>query len=356
MRRMEGVHGPLRRWGVIAGMAVSLLGMASAGCGSDSEAVETRDPELTFAPMVQLDPEERWYPMGARWFLDRSVLEFATDQGCGDFEVAVGRTLEERQNEVTQFIVIGWLGKYRPGYERYPTAASCEIDGSRDFYSVQHTRPFDTEDRPRGLPRTEGWYIDLVDEARPGPRDTRSDGARKLLKRVPAYVERVQEEVDGEAGARLTYWLLYGMNEPHGSEGVDRDTPHEGDWERVDVLLKRDDDDSYEPVGVRLYADGRQQREVPWDALGTVAGDDGPDKTHPVLSAARGSHELSAGSSAGRCSGCPRWHLWDRVRDLRDQLWYGFGGAWGEVGSDSATTGPLGPHGKWPTGAALFPE
>lgn len=333
--------------------ALSLFGAALAvGCGSDSQAVETRDPESTFAPVVQLDPEERWHPMGARWFLDRSVLRFATDQGCDDFEVAVGRTLEERQNEVTQFIVVGWLGKYRPGYERYPTDASCEIDGSKDFYSVQHTRPFGVEDRPRDLPRTEGWYIDLVDAARPGPHGA-GGGSDEPVAGVPAYVERAREDVDGEDGVRLTYWLLYGMNEPHVGGGIDRRNRHEGDWERVDVLLKHEDG-GFEPAAVRLYADGRRGREVPWDELEHVAGPGG--QTHPVLLAARGSHELSADRSPGRCSDCSSWRLWDRLRDLRAQLWYGFGGAWGETGADSATTGPLGPHGEWPKGADLYPE
>jgi hypothetical protein len=350
---MEGVHRPLRRWGIAVGVAVSLLGTVSVGCGSDSQAVETRDPEATFAPVVELDPEERWYPMGARWFLDRSVLEFATDHGCGDFEVAVGRTLEEKQNEVTQFIVVGWLGKYRPGYERYPTDARCEIDGSRDFFSVEHTRPFGKEDRPRGLPRTEGWYIDLVNKARPGRQGTEEDGGRELLENVPAYVERVPDEVDGDDGVRLTYWLLYGMNEPRAGDGVDRRDRHEGDWERLDVLLREDGgDDSYEPVRVQLYVDGRPGREVPWDALSRVGG----EGTHPVLSAARGSHELSAGQPAGGCPECPRWLLWKQLKDLRSQFWYGFGGAWGEVGRDSATTGPLGPHGEWPKGKQLYPD
>jgi hypothetical protein len=350
---MEGASGPPQPT-IPVFVVLLILAWASIGCGSGSRVVETEDPERTFAPVVELSPGERWRPMGAHWFLERSVLMFATDGGCRDFTVAVGRTLKELHSGPTDWIFSNWLGKARPGYERYPTDARCDVDFSYEFYSVQHTRPFGRTDRPRGLPRAEGWYLDLVDRARPGPRQVRHDGARRVLEGIPAYVERTPELVDGQRGLRLTYWFLYGMNEPRQSATADGTQTHEGDWERVDVLLEEGDAaDNYEPVGVRLRTSDGGSRQLPWDDLPRVGDRGSGTPTHAVLAAARGSHELSPRTPDRRCSGCTRWLTWERLRDLRREPWYGFGGAWGEVGDDSATTGPLGPHGKWPEGREL---
>ena len=91
--------------------AIAAAGLPAAGCGSDSrDGIETRSPERTFAPLVQLSPDERSLPIGARWFLERSVLWFADDQGCADRKIAVGRELEEQQNAVVDWLYVYGLG------------------------------------------------------------------------------------------------------------------------------------------------------------------------------------------------------------------------------------------------------
>jgi hypothetical protein len=142
--------------------------------------------------------------------------------------------------------------------------------------------------------------------------------------------------------------MLYVFIEPRAATGaVDADDVHEGDWERVDVLLRRDGD-GYEPLALRVHADGRA-RETAWEDV-PRASEEGDSSTHPLLAAELGSHELSPARGGSSCPRCPRWPTWSRLRDLRAQLWYGFGGAWGEKGEGSSTTGPLGPHGDWPQG------
>jgi len=333
------------RWRTLplVGALVVCLALVVAGCGSDSEAVETSDPEATFAPVVQLDPQEEWLPMNTRWFIDRASLWFAEDQGCADRKIAVGKTLKDQRNQVTNWIVPFWLSAGH-AYERRTYDASCENrfdpDFSYDYWASQRTRPFDTEDRPEGLAVGEGHYLDLMDYARRGP----VAAGESTLDEVPAYVERRQDEVDGESGLRLTYWLFYGMNEPRQGGRVVEPLTHEGDWERADVLLREGDgEDEYEPVALDLY-DGDRRRRVPWERVAVTAGPDG--RTQPLLLAELGSHTLSAPRRA--CAECRRWRTRAALADARKRLWFGFGGAWGELGPTSETSGPLGPHGKWP--------
>ena len=335
----------------------------AAGCGSDSsgssaDSVKTRDPETTFAPLVALDRKERWLPMDADWFLNRSIFGFADDQGCADRAIAVGYELEDLWSPA-----VDWLGQPGLGtasgttaYFRTPyapatpdhdveaTGIPCPFREGYRIFANQQTRPYEKKDRAPGVRLTEGYYVDLVDRARGGQRPRPAgDGSKKIA--APAYVERHAEDVDGESGLRLTYWLLYGMNEPLDGRGEPIEPrTHEGDWERVDVLLQEGGDDEWAPVTVRLLdADGRR-RDVPWSSIERAS-------THPVLSAARGDHSLSPARRGDDCSGCPRWPTWASVAPVRKQPWYGFGGAWGQPGDTSATTGPLGPHGKWAPGS-----
>lgn len=361
-------------------LACCLAGVA-AGCGSDSsgssaESVQTRNPEATFAPLVRFDPEERWLPMGAEWFIERSLFGFADDQGCADRPIAVGRELEDQWTPVVDWLGQLGLGKssgtsayFRTAYAPYdPDLAQPEIglpcpfrEGYR-FFANQQTRLYEKRDRVEGLRLTEGYYLDLLDRARTGQRPRPGSGGSGDEITAPALVERHAQEVDGEPGLRLTYWLLHGMNEPLDSQGKPiAQRTHEGDWERVEVLLQEGgDDDEWAPVAVRLLdADGRR-RDVPWSAVkrtaagspsatGSSQAGSAGTATNPVLAAARGDHALSpVPRRGGDCAACPQWPTWSSLLPARKQPWYGFGGSWGEVGKSSETTGPHGPHGKWP--------
>jgi len=109
-------------------------------------------------------------------------------------------------------------------------------------------------------------------------------------------------------------------------------------------------------------------RKLAWAAVRRISAA-GKQPTHPELFAARDSHTLYArpGRHIRRagdgtavtvvdvaedaCDGCARWPMWRQLTPVDGDTWYGFGGAWGEVGPTSRTTGPLGPHGaSWPAG------
>jgi hypothetical protein len=92
------------------------------------------------------------------------------------------------------------------------------------------------------------------------------------------------------------------------------------------------------------------------------ASDESGRPTHPRAYSAKGSHAtyrrggkylqvLSIGNhkilavkdDARACPQCPLWFTWERLVNAEKQPWYGFGGAWGTVGSAPDFTGPLGP-------------
>jgi len=321
--------------GLATAFVLCALAVTTSGCGDDESsadsaaAIHTSAPERTFAPLVELAPDEPYRPMSARWFIERSALTIAEDRDCNDRMIAVGRTLPELHDDVTDWIYPKALG-HGPHYYRNPYDENCEAVFDGRFYTDQLTRPHDPGNRVETARAAVGFQLDLVDGARGGPAS---------LGATPVYVEQTEE---GDAGVRLTYWMLFGM---HAGDGP----PHEGDWERVDVLLRRAGDDSYVPLAVQLRAGGGgavpdELGERPWTAIDRV------DGTHPLLAAASGSHALGP-SPPGSCAGCVPWRTWRVLSDARDQLWYGFGGAWGEVGPTDATTGPLGPHGFFPSAA-----
>ena len=355
-------------WRVASWVGVVLACCAigvTAGCGSDSsgssaDGIETRNPEATFAPLVRLDPDERWPPMAADTFLDNSIFGFAEDQGCADRPIAVGHDLEELWTPVIDWLGVAGLGNGAgtDGYFRTPFAPAspkhdpvtsgtpCPFREGYRYFANQQTRPHEKKDRVEGLRLTEGYYLDLVNRARAGVEPPLGSDEKSDRIAAPAYVERREQDVDGEPGLRLSYWLLYGMNQPLDPQGdaIDART-HEGDWERVDVLLQAGDgDDEWTPVAVRLLGADGSHRDVPWASVKrTAAG-----ASHPVLTAVRGDHALSPAPRRGDdCAACPQWSTWTDLAPARKQPWYGFGGAWGEPGTSSPTTGPLGPHDKW---------
>ena len=366
-----------RRLAAPALLAAGLAALSLTGCGGSARGtVATDDPASAFAPVVHLHPGERFMPMSARWFLGRSVLGFAEDLGCEDRKIAVGRLLKAQQNDVTDWMFIEGIGR-GPSYWREPYRdAKCDRYRDRYRYNAnQLTRPHDDSPRrARDLEPGEGYYLDLMDWARPGPAASR-DGGQATVAASGSWFERSPQEVDGEPGLRLTYWMLFGMNVPHGTGGRRLAAlTHEGDWERVDVLL-RGEGGEWEPAGVRLRDAGGRVRQLDWEDVRSVAagargGEGTGEATHPVLFAARGAHSLEPrqgvaisavelgggrvvrvrGVAAGPCPACARWETWRRLGPARKRLWYGFGGAWGAPGSTSATTGPLGPGGAFAKG------
>lgn len=358
---------------LLADLQVSLTGREET-----IQPVTASAPEVAFAPLVHLHSDEDWLPMSARGFVDQSILYWSNrGGGCDRVAIAAGHHTAAASDGRLERIEHGRLARATP-YEHRQTARCGPR--ARTFRTDQLTRPYaDRESRPAGLKSSHGFYLDLDDSARSGRGEIDGEGPQHYLRNVPVYVEiqdatlsadeRAQVPADETAtgGLVLTYWMLYGLSQPPGHDDAMRLFVHEGDWERISVRLAKlgpENSGRYLPLSAR-YHYHEHSREIPWYAVERVVGGSGVEQgvpTHPVVYSAKGSHAsywragryesvyaprgkplVAADDNAIACPRCPQWRTWKIIRSARNELWYGFGGAWGRVGASAATTGPLGP-------------
>lgn len=246
-----------------------------------------------YAPLVFLAPGEENGPSDASEFIRNSRLRwsnaglFARDHR----EAGEGEVNERR------------LGS--GGYEH---------DGHD---SNDDVRPKDD----KGDGGDEGFFLDL------------NNGDRQRLgsnRNPPVY----HEAVDGRF---ITYWFFYAYNK--GPAPIVADN-HEGDWERIVVKLDRRNRATH----VAYYQHNGAPEVKPWKSVPRQG-------THPLVYSAKGSHaSYSKPGDHGLVPGVKdtagrgrQWRTWNNMKNARAQGWYGYGGAWGEVGNIKDTTGPQGP-------------
>lgn len=349
---------------LLAGLCLSL----AAGCGDDGDegasaapplrgAIKTDDPAHTFAPIVYQHPDERYLPLSAKAFVMASTLYFGEDLGCPEHRVAKGERELPRLTEEPTYSVRPFEG------------ADCRRRSERAYGAEEVTRPHEnTPARVQGLRPEEGFYLDLDDSQRGGaPASTLA--VQSELHGAAAWYEKHPERVAGGPGMRVTHWLVYGMHAPRRADGRPLATmTHEGDWERIDVLL-RGQGRRWKPFAVVTYDPRGRPTETPWTELRREAArypssDFDRGRVHPVLFGALGTHtfRVRPGNrterevdligrpsrirdvSRGPCRACPRMETALPGFSLDSQYWYGFGGAWGERGLTTLMTGPLGPR------------
>lgn len=345
--------------------AALALCAALAGCGSDDgpERVESV-PALgfveRFAPLVHVHDNEQSHPMPATFFIDHSMLLWSDGGFREQVALASGKDRQGIDRDPHPLLTAGMLGE-DPGYDRKPRhpRPNCPSCGDLTYLTVNPTRPFDVTRPPElRLREAEGYYLDLLTNFLRGRRKMTRDGNQAVMSRVPVYTEVVEEPEDKPVGLRVTYWMLFGVNEP----SVSTIDYHEGDWERISVFLRRTDSGArYEPKSVRYYQyDGFE--DVAWDSVSVVSrpGEDGA--SHPEVFLSKGDHtpfpdefrgKRRFKSSDGRpielpqdarsCPRCPQWRTWNSLVNADTEPWYGFGGAWGLIGTEEANTGPRGP-------------
>ena len=291
-------------------------------------SVSTRDPAIAFAPLVRLDRRETAFPADATRLVAHAGLEWSSRR-CGyDRDITPSGTLGPGAPSPLPPLVAGRLGRGQ-GY-RARTLPDCETPRGPVFSTVQRTRPFDTEDRPVGLPVGEGFNLDIVSAILAGERRL-DDGA---LVGVPAYYALDDAMVAGRPGIRLSYWMVFGLQlQPRGSELASR----EGDWERVDVLARAGRRPGrYVPLAVEYHRGGDRARRVAWGEAELA----GPGRTHPVAYLERGMHTPRPDRTCRRCTD---WRTWRNLRDVRREPWFGYGGGWGAMGDSDEGSGPSGP-------------
>ena len=283
-----------------------------------------------YAPEVRLAEEERFFPARPANFIAHSTLVW---YGCGS---EVQRWSEVRPDGLGA----GAAEPYRSprywsgdGVEPRPECPPGALPGDMTvwFEASAWTRPQGdpgggSAPRPQQLAArpADGFALDLRDEFRRGARDPN---------RIPVNYEAGRLR---DGGWWITYWLFYAYNGKARSR-------HEGDWERVSVRF----DEHARPKRVAYYAHAGAPRVCSWDEVRKAG------KRHPVVYAAPGSHasfpkpgqfRVGSGGRIDRAWGSGvRWRTWlAGVREAHEP-WYGFGGAWGERGPDSTSTGPPGP-------------
>ncbi len=334
----------------------------------EPQAVTLADAYERFAPLVHLHVDDSYRPMNVDFFLDHSLLKWANGSSCDekDEAVAAGEDAPEEERDGAVDLEPGLLGKSSPNPRTSAYRhAICDSNARGRLSAFAHTRPFDTSSRARlgdvELPLEQGFYLDLTGSARDWKGFTVTDtGSRTSFTGVPVYYQDSPDDLpDGGEGKRLTYWFLYGNSVPPAPGLLRERIAHEGDWERVSVLLEPASGkggDLYEPVSVRFHFHN-ESVDVPWSDAELVG-------THPVAYSAHGSHAtypvpgtfesvlrpgehdlFTARDVALACADCPQWETWKgaTLKPVQLQSWYGFGGAWGRADKNAGFTGPLGP-------------
>jgi hypothetical protein len=336
--------------GVVAGVAASIAGgvvagittgdeargALCAGVTSDQFAIPSGDDPVTkFAPLVFLHPKESLFPVSATCYLQNSALVFTSPRGARKFLVPQG------QIDATK-LGFGTEGSS----ERYAVdVAGDPCEGDDCVMSTHFTRPY--QGRHFGSPGRSGFHLNADERLEAGSRSV-IEGP--IFAGTPAYYE-IDEE-----NSFITYWLFYGFSSPGAllTGNISHPITHEGDWESISVHFENG-----VPTEVAYFAHGAPII-VAWANVPKL-------DTHPIVFSARRSHAsyMSAGparrellrralssqlKNADETKVGLLWPTWNMLVNARTEPWYGFGGAWGDIGSTNLgtrlakeRTGPLGP-------------
>jgi len=267
---------------------------------SGTLSVSPPPPPNAFRIIVKMHPTEAFYPMEPMDFVRASRFRhhkgWGTDQGFNKASWS-------------------WDSGDSRSWEYYDVPVS--------FINSYGINPDGTNRRPRDSNSGSDWNVFLQPDGHP-------QGNFWPTGQVPSFRYATPD-------GRQQYWLFYGYNES--SCGLS--FSHQGDWEDITVLTSNG-----LITGAWLSAHGERTfyhiSQLQTYVEGTVQ--------HLVVYAAKGSHALyPTVGTFNTCNtdevrdGGTSWVITDYVQDLADQPWKDFAGAWGEVGEQAHTTGPLGP-------------
>jgi len=359
------------------------------------DAVRTCTTSLIecYAPEVRFHPQERYFPMDANDFVTGSALTWVHDadgiqRRCADDEVRVARPDPFKLGQ----------GEYHAQQKEPAGRFTREcVHFGRKYNTTQYTRPFsdapgNTEAGQRITTRTgetleegDGFVLEWMnyDEDDNIPIGLNENPGIAGRVAAPMYAQMFESPVYGTA---IIYHMFYGFDPKARDTRIDETAAHEGDWERIIVVLNAND----EPTQVRFEGHGckgdffEMNSYVPWDKMSNAeAPPTTPgtghlvDGTHPVVYVAEGSHASYPYLRERGEKACPAdipgpidaasgtndetrfdstvsaiWRPWEDglLRDAQAECWYGFGGGWGDSGdllsivNRADDTGPAGPH------------
>ena len=303
------------------------------------------DAPQRYAPYVYLDTKEKAFPDSASNFIANSRLRWS-HWNCRDHAVENPDGSDASYGAIDQSRLGAAAGSGAYSHPGNLVQGAVCIHGSRDYLANEFTRPRDGSS-DRVTQGSEGMFLDLRNSAHGGNPNLADD---------PVYF-------DYSPGHYVVYWFFYDYNNFSFHLFPEK---HEGDWEHIAVHL----DSTNHATEVAFFRHGCDPTIVSWSDLSSGAGGSLQNGTHPVVYSGLGSHASypTPGSHGGfdTCQPFPDttdaglpWSTWTNPLDVGAQPWYGFGGAWGEVGNDlgipgvpgDLTTGPLGPSQYKGTGA-----
>jgi cysteine-rich repeat protein len=279
--------------------------VAGDGCAANC-TIEGGDQLLrNLAPVVYMDHDEHNFPMDPGFYVGQCAALSWWHGG----ESCHSRPLVPRGRIRSSRLGQRHLYRHKPN-----VPFSCR-HLREQYFATGSVRPKD--DGPLG----QGFFLDSH-----APCDQGSPGLN-----APALYDRI--------GNYLVYWFFYAYND---APSCIVDFNHEGDWENITIQL----DEADQPLKVVFFAHG-EETERCWEDV-SVQG------THPLVFGGKGSHASypAPGFHDVPVDGSPcsdqafpdaRWDTGQDLRPVRGEPWWGFGGAWGEVGELGHSTGPKGP-------------
>lgn len=263
---------------------------------------------IKYAPEIRLHHDEEYFPMDPMDFIRASRFRHHRGWGRDDGYNKVRRSWLRNNSKSTAYynIPLSVITQYRVH------------DGNKNR-------------RPRDKNSGNSWNVFLQPDEKPV-------GESNPNNRVPVfyYIKKWYKSPPFRHYWAISYWYFFGYNDGWGGFN------HQGDWEHITILFELDKRLS----GVYMAAHGQpkfyRKEQVNWNG------------THPIVYCAKGSHatynRVGSFHTVFRVdqtsnNGC-HWRTWLNCDPLHLQPWRHFAGAWGEVGEQADTTGPLGPWQK----------
>ena len=273
-----------------------------------------------FAPVMNLHPDEKLFPMDATEFVRSSRLWLArANQGVSVYDAASEQWDTDPDDDshfgVPVELLARWDALHGPedaSWSRRPHDERCADDGKQ--YALEHssdkpTAPFDPDSPPPCYYHAQPW------------RDS----------------------------TLVSYWFFYGYSQFLAF------IAHQGDWEHATLRIRDDkvvsgfyavhEDKYYVEAKDLEWRDDRLQvysaksRHATWWKKGRhVVGLSFFQKKEKVANLEAAEWGLQDETAAGQA-----WDLRRNLQPLDEQPWRLFAGAWGKVGDAPHATGPLGP-------------
>lgn len=280
-------------------------GLGTISCDTEKETEE----ELIVH--IKLHSEEKWFPMNPKDFLRLSRVRRHNDRESDDGYNKDARSFVNGDYHTEEYYDIPEL-----------TIKDFHAKGE---YEMMNLRTYDDNSQKK-------------DELFLQP-DYHLYGDNNPNKRVAVFKEKY--------GNCIKYWLFFGYDEAHFVHVIS--SGHQGDWECLTIYL-----DNNNRINTAILSQHNTSKKYSASELEIIHG----EKEELTIYCAKGSHALF--NKVGKYSHKVflflnandytnadgyKWTITDNVIPLNDNTlyWKFFTGAWGEIGTEPWTTGPLGP-------------